>query len=48
MTDINSVIVPHMYSDEGEPLSDPKTIKILKLEICICQEQITVYGTAIL
>lgn len=48
MTDINSVIVPHMYSDEGNLFQIRKTIKILKLEICICQEQITVYGTAIL
>lgn len=31
MTDINSVIVPHMYSDEGEPLSDPENYKDIKV-----------------
>lgn len=31
MADINSVIVPHMYSDEGEPLSDPENYKDIKV-----------------
>lgn len=31
MTDINSVIVPHMYSDEGKPLSDPENYKDIKV-----------------